>query len=294
MASRTTRRNMLQASGRLVVRSSAALGLLAAACTTVQRPWRLSRVEEGCGAPIVVTVSPALAEGAAAWILEALPAACARLARFSLALGETTEIRLHADRRSFSRATRKRAAWLRAWTGFDVVHLLPPTVWRDDSAAARLERLVHELCHAAFFQRFGDEERARRARLPFWFLEGSASAIAGQAPRRMPLALVVERAGDDDPLRDRGWLACDHHVAYGAAHHAVSFLVARHDEGVIARMLEQAVSDGQPGCAERALERVCGLAEGALWPALVAQARAKAGTSMRPSNSTPRAWHTAL
>lgn len=262
------RRDMLRVSGRLLVGSSVAW--VTACATTKQEPASAPRSHRSLHPRVVVTAPASLPATDAGWVEEVLPDALARLATFELSLSTRVEVRLHASRTSFERDTGRSAAWLRAWAGYDVVHLLPPSTWRDASREARLERLTHELAHAATFQALGDEATARRVQPPFWFREGAASLVAQQGPRRMPLPLVVERAGEADPLTSaEEWLTRDHYVAYAAAHHAVTWLAARHGDGVVAAILRRAREDGQRGAVDRALERVCQVRLAEVWPALL-------------------------
>lgn len=262
---------MLQASGRLLLGSS-----LLGACVTTGAPRpggagrRLRRPH-----PLVALTAPQEASaGAEAWVERALPAALERLERWHLRLDERVELRLYLDQPAFAAATGRREPWLRAWAGHATVHLLPPATWSDPSPEAQVERLTHELTHAAVFQALGEEGAAARVRPPLWFREGTSSVVAGQERRRMPLALVVERAGASDPLVDAPrWMSREHHVAYGAAHHVMAALAQRAGRDVIARVLASARADGEEGAVERALPEATGLQERQLWPWLSTRAR---------------------
>src|SRR5690606_35467599 len=111
---------------------------------------------------VVVTARPGVRLDDERWVDDALPDALSRLSAFRLPLSARVEVRLHPTRASFVRDTGKRAAWLRAWAGYDVVHVTVPSSWRDPSRPARVERLTHELTHVATFQCLGDEAAARR------------------------------------------------------------------------------------------------------------------------------------
>lgn len=262
------------------------------ACATTQREATppVARSHRLVHPRVVVTAPVDASRDEATWVDELVPDALARLAAFELTLPARVEVRLHASRASFERDTGRSASWLRAWAGYDVVHLLPPSTWRDPSRAVRLERLTHELAHAAMFQALGDEQAARRVRPPFWFQEGAASWIARQGARRMPLSLVVTRAGDADPLATaEQLLASDHYVAYAAAHHAVAWLVERHGGGVIAAILRRAREDGAPGAIDRALEHVCAVRLADVWAELRTSTSARAeGPSPEPADVTRR------
>lgn len=279
---RLCRRAMLQASGRFLIGSSVAW--VSACATTREEPASAPARSHRVLHPRVVVTAPTAASAAdARWVDDVLPDALARLAAFGLSLPARVEVRLHTARASFERDTGRTAAWLRAWAGYDVVHLLSPSTWRDPSREARLERLTHELAHAATFQALGDEQTARRVHPPFWFREGAASLVARQGARRMPLALVVERAGDRDPLATaEEWLARDHYVAYAAAHHAMAWLAERHGNGVIAAILRRAREDGRRGAVDRALERVCQVRLAEVWPALRSSSSAQATKATTP------------
>lgn len=263
---RLGRHALLQVALRLVLGGSVAF---VAACASgprgpsasVERSHRVLH-------PKVVVTAPldALPEDVS-WVEELLPEALSRLAAFDLALRSRVELRLHASRASFERDIGRRSSWLQAWAGYDLIHFSPPSTWRDSSRAVRLERLTHELAHAAMFQALGDEQAARRVRPPFWFQEGVASFVAQQEARRMPLTLVVERAADADPLTSaESFLARDHYVAYAAAHHAMAWLVERQGRGVIAAVLRRARADGDAGAIDRAVEEVAELRRAELWP----------------------------
>lgn len=260
-----TRRAMLQASGRFVVGSSAAW-VVGCASTRDSPSAAAERSHRVLHPHVVVTAPAGIRNEDARWVDDALPTALERIRAFHLALSSRVEVRLHATRESFVEDTGRTDRWLRAWAGYDVVHLLSPSTWRDPSRAARCERLTHELTHAATFQSLGDEAAAMRVRPPFWFREGAASVIAAQDERRMPLALVVQRAGKRDPIADAdGWLGQDHFVAYAAAHHAVALLLRRHGPGVVAAILLEARADGTPGAIDRALPVVCDVRVDELW-----------------------------
>jgi hypothetical protein len=215
---------------------------------------------------LVITLTPDAPDDAGAWIDDALPDALARLGACSLALARRSELRQHQTQAAFARATGKRSPWLRAWAGYAVVHLLPPATWSDPARPARVERLAHELTHLAIYQGLGDEADARRVAPPFWFVEGAASVVARQGARRLPLAEVVARARDRNPLvRADALLEREHHLAYGAAHHAVEALFADHGLDVVARVVAAARKAPQRGALGRAVREVCGVDADALW-----------------------------
>jgi hypothetical protein len=260
---------VLGASGRLVLGSTlfAPLACVTARPRAVRRVYRLHP-------RVVATLPRALAAEDGDWIAAALPAALGRLTAFALPLRRRTELRLHADRASFARDSGHDEPWLRAWAGYEVVHLLPPRLWRDAGEEARVERLAHELTHAAVFQALGTEEEATRIAPPFWFNEGTCSVVAGQRARRMPLPLAVTRARGRNPLLEgRQAAARDHQTAYAVAHHAVQLLVDDHGADVLARVLDRARADGTRGAVGRAVSELCGVTGQSLWDALRSRAR---------------------
>jgi hypothetical protein len=275
LAAAKTRRAMLQASGRLLLGSTLLGHTGLAACATAAAPPRRLRRPHPL---IALTSEPGQS---AAWVDDTLPDALARLHGWHLELRERVELRLYADERAFAAGTGRREPWLRAWTGYATVHLLPPPTWSDASRVAQVERLAHELTHAAVFQGLGAEGVAARVRAPLWFNEGTSSLVAGQGARRMPLPVVVVRAGAEDPLVGASaWMRRDHHVAYGAAHHVMAALAEGWGRDLLARVLAAARVDGTEGAIQRALAAATGLEERGLWPWLKG-----AATAPRPAGA---------
>jgi hypothetical protein len=238
-------------------------------CASTPRPTppRLARAAL-CGTEATLSVPRDGGDASVAWLSDAVAHADARLQRFDLGLAEPLLIRLHPTIASFVDATGRTEPWLRAWSGWATVDLLALRFWDDDSTAARRERLTHEVSHCALFQRFGTREAAMRARIPWWFLEGSASVIAEQGARRMPLPTVLEKA-TGNPLGAAAPAAeQDPALAYGAAHHAMAALCARHGERAIRRILDDAVATGDELTA--ALTRTLGEDAEQLWSRLSA------------------------
>ena len=217
--------------------------------------------------PRVVLTRPAAAPASReAWVRRALPTALATLQSANLAVRQRSELRLHTTVRSFVLDTGQSAPWLRAWTTFTTVHLLTPDYWRDHSLEAKQERLTHELCHLAIYQRFPSNEAAREANIPNWFLEGSCSALAGQGKRRVPFDVLRARLRGADPLRAPPH---SHHLAYAAAHHAVAALIAARGLGVIAQIIN-GVALGHP--FSRALQDATSLKPQEIWPWVISTA----------------------
>lgn len=243
------------------------LGFTACRSADRPRPPRLVRLQHGSDL-VVLSLPRTGAQTDEAWLASASRAALGRLAAYSLPLAEPVLVRLHTDVASFVAASGRTEHWLRAWASFAAVDLLHPRFWQDDGEGARVGRLAHELTHCAIYQAFGDERRARQARVPWWLAEGAASVVAAQEASRMPLARVVERSAGTNPLRDRALLGRDHHLAYGAAHHAVAYLVTTHGRDVVRRILDAAQHaslDDEP--LPRALMAVTGLSVDELWGA---------------------------
>lgn len=240
-------------------------GVLAvlASCATSDRSERTPPrppYEEG---RVVIESEPA----PAAIIASALPEALARLDTRGFVLRRVTRVVVHTDEAGFFQATGQDDPGLRAWTTFDTIHLMPLQLWAQSDRAAVVERLAHELCHAAIYQRFGTEKRARAAELPRFFEEGTCSVVAGQDARRMPKEHVVALA---PPMPfDVAVFRGDPEIAYAAAHHAMALLDETRGPGFLASIVDQAATDGGPGSIERALEKAIGTSVEGLWRMLV-------------------------
>lgn len=197
----------------------------------------------------------------------AVPEATARLAARGLALRRSTRVVVHPDPTSFFRATGQHDPGLRAWTTFATVHLMPLDVWAQADHAAVVERLAHELCHAALYQSFGSEERARGAAIPRFFEEGTCSVIAEQGPRRMSREETVALA---PPMPfDVAVFRGDPDIAYAASHHTLALLDETRGRSFLVGIVDHAAREGGPGCVERALARAVGTDVHGLWRLLV-------------------------
>jgi hypothetical protein len=254
-----TRRDMIRASGALALGSTA---FVVGGCATVGAAAAPRHRVLSPG--IALTAPRGLPDEESSLIERALPDALARLSAYGFALREPVLLRLHADVASFRAATGKREDWLRAWAGYDTVDLLPTTTWADAEWPAPVERLAHELAHCAMFQSFGDAAQAGRARVPFFFSEGTASVVAGQERRRLPLVDTARRSLGGCPLVP-GTLATDHLVAYSAAHHAMAFVADRFGARAMADVCARAALIRGPGCVEQALLERTSLTPCALW-----------------------------
>jgi hypothetical protein len=205
-----------------------------------------------------------------------LDRASARISAHGLGTVQDTEIRVHNQVDTFVRSTGRAHSWLRAWSTWSSVHLL---ILPDDPPSRRstwLPRLTHELSHCALFQHFGTPDRARKAALPFFLLEGSASVIAGQDSTRLALPRVAAALeGEKDPLPTlHTWAGRNHHVAYGAAHHALKTLVNTRGPMAIRTWLD-ALKERGTNYAE-ALSTAHGLSTATLWAMTVNRSGTKA------------------
>jgi len=159
---------------------------------------------------------------------------------------------------------RRGYAWLRAWARYQTIDLQSPSTWGVFGASDRevRELVAHELTHCAMYQLAGDDQNWMYKEIPLWFSEGLASVAARQDHRRRDLrdlyrfyaqeapgsadglagaharaALGATPAGDPivdpDPLYQEQW-----EIVYGAAHHAVAFLLARYGEERVHRVVK--------------------------------------------------------
>lgn len=189
-----------------------------------------------------------------------------------LRLRGAPRIIVHGDGRSFREASGQIDPALRAWSTWSTVHLMPLSTWTRHDAEGVLQRITHELCHIAIYQRFGTEARARAVRIPRFFDEGTCSIVAGQIrPDLMTIAFVAP----PNPL-EPGLFIADPEIAYAAAHHAIAFLDGTLAPGWLDEVLARAAADGAPGAVERALLAVSGYDSASLWRAVVAKLAAPA------------------
>ena len=153
--------------------------------------------------------------------------------------------------------------WVNAWARYDTVHLQSPRSWSflppRQSDVDRL--LLHELSHVMLYQRAGDADTWRHKGIPLWFDEGLASVTAQQAyrwPGLEDLARWYQAHGtQDDPLRPSPELYRQQNaLVYGAAHHALSFLVQRYGEQVVRDLMDRM---GEGLRFDEAFEQVIGL-----------------------------------
>ena len=262
---------------RVAVALLAALAASCATSSTAAIPDARAQISER----IAVEAGDKGAVGDVDTVRRDLPAALAILDCYGLAITRAVVV-THGTLEAFIRATHQAEYTLRAWTTFDRVDLAPLSSWNkrsDDNVSARL---AHELCHAAVYQAFGSQERAKSARVARFFFEGACSVVAGQGDERLPLVDVVTRARLDPIAASHPFDAALFHdnpaLAYAIAHHAMAWVVAHADTDaphVFARVIRAAADDGAPGCVERALAKETGLDVDALWRAVVDSAHTK-------------------
>jgi hypothetical protein len=223
------------------------------ACATVQ--------PEQPAAPTIAFVEN---DGSGA-IQRALVPASALLAARGLVIQHTPRIVVHANAASFVEATGQSDGATRAWTTWRTVHLMPLETWSKHDDDGVRERIAHELCHVALYQRFGTEERAKAASIPRFFEEGLCSVTAQQ---ERPDLVTIAYVAPPMPF-DVGMFRADPELAYAAAHHAIAFLDRKLEPMWLDDVLDKASKDGTAGCVERALLTVTGYDPVSLWRAVL-------------------------
>ncbi len=134
--------------------------------------------------------------------------------------------------------------WLRAWARYDDVILQSPSAWPPPgpSEADVDELLLHELTHCVMFQASAPKERWEDKHIPLWFREGMATWTAKQGYRFGSLEDLARfyamNPGLDPIVEPEPLYQKQSDVAYSAAHHAFTFLVNRHGEEVVGRILK--------------------------------------------------------
>jgi hypothetical protein len=194
---------------------------------------------------------------AARQVIAAVQDAAPRVARWGT-LDAPVTIVLHPSHAALEAAVHRSGYdWLRAWARYSQIDLQSPRTWGLLGASDReiRELVTHELTHCAMYQLAGDELTWMYKDIPRWFSEGLASVSAGQGYRRgelLELSRYYDSAlpgsGDGvpgararvargpaaavgDPLLDPDPLYQDQsEVVYGAAHHAMAFLLSRYGE----------------------------------------------------------------
>lgn len=195
----------------------------------------------------------------------ALEPAIALLKARGLVIEHTPHIIVHADAMSFFAATKQTDTATRAWTTWSTVHLMPLSTWAKHDDEGVRQRVTHELCHVALYQRFGSEQQAKAARIPRFFEEGLCSVVAQQ---ERPDLVTIAYVAPPMPFEMTHFLA-DPEVAYAAAHHAIAFLDRKLEPAWLDDVLDKASKDGTAGCVERALLSVTGYDAASLWRAVL-------------------------
>jgi hypothetical protein len=175
-------------------------------------------------------------------------------------------ITIHPDHESLETAvSRQGHSWLRGWARHATIDLQSPRTWTRGFAtdAQMAVLLTHELTHCAMYQALGIDARAAGA-IPLWFREGMASTTAGEARHaavRLDLLTHLDPPGamrHADGARTETALLyrSDPTPLYATADRAFRFLVGRHGEEPIRRVL-QLMRDGED--FERAFEKGIGI-----------------------------------
>jgi hypothetical protein len=154
--------------------------------------------------------------------------------------------------------------WLRAWARYDEVLIQSPRTWTFFRPLQREvdELILHELTHIVMYQQAADRTHWRRKGIPGWFREGMASFTAEQGfrwPALEDLARFYERHPRADPVGDPDLLyQREDRIAYGAAHHAFTFLMRRYGAERVRSVLS-GMKEGRT--FEEAFQHVLGLSE---------------------------------
>ncbi len=188
---------------------------------------------------------PPTKEEDAAMLRKALEWGAPRLARWG-ELRERVTVRLHADHRGLGEAARhSEFVWLRAWARYETVDVQAPSTWAPIPGTQRAldELVLHELTHTLMYQASSDQGGWRQKKIPAWFREGMASYTAEQGyrwPTLEQLARLLEEHPEWEPLlRPEPLYREQMAVAYGAAHHAFTFLVHRYGEETVRTLLRE-------------------------------------------------------
>jgi hypothetical protein len=204
--------------------------------------------------------------GAARQVVDALVEAAPRVERWGVLSAPVTVI-VHPSHAALEAAVHRSGYdWLRAWARYAQIDLQSPRTWGILGASDRevRELVAHELTHCAMYQLAGDDLTWMYKEIPRWFSEGLASVSAGQGYRRGGLvdlsryyedAIPGPGSGDGvpgararvargpavavgDPLLDPDSLYQEQsEIVYGAAHHAVVFLLSRYGEERVHRIV---------------------------------------------------------
>ncbi len=220
------------------------VGLTGCVCVSAGASQQIERVRVG-DAAFGVRYLPEDAE-AARQVERVLQRAVRAAARFG-ELSTPVLITIHPTHRDLEAAAhREGLTWMRAWARYASVDLQSPRTWSSGAAsdAQMTALLAHELTHCAMNQAAGSERAWSSQVIPLWFREGMAAVAAGQeyewvspeAIRRIFLAKGLP--GDGDPLTAPGSLyRTDSDLVYATAYRAFRFLLDRHGEKAIRRVM---------------------------------------------------------
>lgn len=192
-------------------------------------------------------------------VAEALRLAVPRIERWGR-FDAPMAVRIHATHDALEGAVRHfDLPWLRAWARYDSIDLQSPRTWSMLGAQRGqiVELLTHELTHCLMYQNVATASDWAGKRIPLWFREGMASVTASQGYRRPTeedLWRYLRANPDKDPVGQGDALyQTEQEIVYGASHRAFDYLVRRHgDESV--RRLMSAMKDGSdfPAAFEQA------------------------------------------
>jgi hypothetical protein len=169
-------------------------------------------------------------------VTRVLPAAMRAATRWGR-LPPSTVVTIHATHESLAAVAGPRAtSWMRAWARRGSVDLQSPRAWTRAGASdeALGQILAHELAHCVLFESAGPDWQQRR--VPYWFLEGMASAASGEHLRG---------ARADALPAPASLLATDPRSVYATADRAFRDLLLRHGEEGVTRVLRR-LGEGHP------------------------------------------------
>jgi hypothetical protein len=225
---------------------------------------RLESVQVG-DAVVHLKYGPDDAE-AAQQVKGALQRAAPAAARWG-SLSEPVLITIHPTHQALETASHLEGQpWVLAWARHATVDLQSPRTWpgRGGSDEEVAQILTHELTHCVMYQSVASGGGWLGRAIPLWFREGLASVTAGQKHHRLRpedvwrfygngsgggdgLGSAAEGAGAglrQDPLTEpRELYRSSPDLVYATAHWAFAFLLDRHGEHRIRRLLAR-VGDG--------------------------------------------------
>jgi hypothetical protein len=184
-------------------------------------------------------------QAAAQQVARLIPSAVAAAQRWG-PLPPKVAITIHPTHAAIERAVRREGySWLRAWARHGSIDLQSPRTWsRGEASDTQLAQLLtHELTHCAMYHALGPGTLPRR--IPLWFVEGMASATAGDLGISRLDGPAPSSGRPDGPVlpgavRD----AADAPAVYAAAERAFRLLVELHGEASVRRIL-RLLRDGE-------------------------------------------------